>query len=57
MKDADKNGLTITLTSDAMRGKEGQKKNRALYEKLGFIKNTGANKRKDITEEYYYGSK
>lgn len=54
MRNADRNGHTITLTSDAMRGKEGQKKNRALYEKLGFIKNAGKNKRKDITEEYYY---
>lgn len=57
MKKADKEGLIITLTSDAMRGKIGQKKNRELYKSLGFIKNSGANKRKDTTEEFYYMGK
>lgn len=51
---ADNEGLIVTLTSDAMRGKSGQKKNRELYTKLGFIKNSGKNKRKDISEEFYY---
>lgn len=54
MRKADEEGLIITLTSDAMRGKVGQKKNRALYKKLGFIKNSGKDKIKDTKEEFYY---
>lgn len=54
MEDADKNGYTVTLTSDAMRGKIGQQKNRKLYQELGFTKNSGVNKDKAISEEFYY---
>jgi hypothetical protein len=43
----------ITLTSDAMRGKDNQKKNRNLYLSLGFIKNSGKNKIKNSYEEFY----
>jgi len=54
MQKADDEGLIITLTSDAMRGKESQKKNRELYKKLGFTKNSGKDRIKDTTEEFYY---
>lgn len=54
MKKAKKEKLIITLTSDAMRGKVGQKKNRELYKKLGFTKNTGKNKIKETKEEFYF---
>jgi len=45
-------GLPVALTSDAMRGKAGQAQNRALYERLGFVKNKGAAKIKGVSEEY-----
>lgn len=51
---ADNSGKYIILTSDAMRGKEEQKRQRKFYESLGFIKNKGTNKVKGISEEYYY---
>lgn len=54
MAQAEKDGTIVTLTSDAMRGKQNQKKNRELYEKLGFVKNSGANKIKGTKEEFYY---
>jgi len=54
MKSADKQGLIITLTSDAMRGKESQKLNRLWYKKLGFTKNIGKDKIKETSEEFYY---
>ncbi|TET75263.1 MAG: hypothetical protein E3J43_08640, partial [Candidatus Heimdallarchaeota archaeon] len=57
MKKADNEGLIVTLTSDAMRGKKIQALNRKLYRKLGFIKNIGANKIKGTTEEFYYKPK
>jgi len=50
---AKKKGLIITLTSDSMRGKATQKKNRELYQRLGFIKNSGKNKIKHTYEEFY----
>ncbi len=43
----------LTLTSDAMRGKKIQSKNRKLYISLGFIKNSGKNKIKNTFEEFY----
>lgn len=48
----------MVLTSDAMRGKEAQGRQRALYERLGFEKNTGPGAvsekvgKKTIREEY-----
>jgi hypothetical protein len=54
MKEANLNGGIVTLTSDAMRGKAGQAKNRKLYKSLGFTKNSGKDKQKGITEEFYY---
>ncbi len=39
MEQAKAENKPLVLTSDAMRGKEGQKLNRAWYEKLGFQKN------------------
>lgn len=36
-------GLPVTLTTDAMRGKEAQIAQRRLYERLGFIPNVGDN--------------
>jgi len=55
MKQADKDKNIVALTSDAMRGKANQKKNRTLYTKLGFTKNTGKNKLKEVKyEEFYY---
>jgi hypothetical protein len=54
MKRATKDGKITTLTSDAMRGKENQKKNRELYKKLGFVKNTGKNKLKEAGYEEFY---
>lgn len=49
---ANDRGQVLALTSDAMRGKNAQKRQRALYERLGFVKNRGENKVKGITEEY-----
>ena len=57
MKSADKQGLIITLTSDAMRGKESQKLNRLWYKKLGFTRNVGKDKIKETSEEFYYKTK
>ena len=54
MKQAVSKGYILTLTSDAMRGKAGQKLNRELYLKLGFVKNSKDNKIKNISEEFYY---
>jgi len=50
---AKKKNKTVILTSDAMRGKDIQKKNRKLYLQLGFTKNSGKNKIKGIQEEFY----
>lgn len=54
MKKAKANNYILTLTSDAMRGKLSQKKNRALYTKLGFIRNSKETRIKKISEEFYY---
>ena len=54
MSEADKKREIVTLTSNAMRGKVGQKKNRELYLRLGFIKNTGKNKLKTVGYEEFY---
>ena len=51
--EADMEGKKIVLTSDAMRGKEAQSRQRKLYDKL-FTKNKGDNKVNWTTEEYYY---
>lgn len=38
---ADKHNKAIILTTDAMRGRVAQQRQRKLYEGLGFVKNTG----------------
>ena len=51
---ADKEGLMLTLSSDAMRGKESQRLNRLWYANLGFTRNIGKNRIKGTSEEFYY---
>lgn len=46
-------GLFVSLTTDAMRGKDAQKRLRAYYERLGFVANKKPNKLKGVDEEYY----
>ena len=47
------NGLPVVLTSDAMRGKANQARQRALYERLGFEKNKTL-KTDGVREEYVF---
>jgi hypothetical protein len=46
--------LPVALTTEAMLGKDHQKRLRAFYERLGFKKNKGADKVKGVTEEYVW---
>lgn len=45
-------GLPVALTSEAMLGKAHQKRLRAYYERIGFVKNSGPLKNKAIREEF-----
>lgn len=54
MQQAKEDNLPVVLSSDAMRGKESQAKNRALYESLGFTKNKNF-KTDGVKEEYIWG--
>lgn len=47
-------GLTPALFTDAMRGKEHQKRLRNYYARVGFTQNKGANKVRGLKEEFYY---
>lgn len=53
---AQENGLFVALTTDAMRGKDAQKRLRAYYERIGFVANKKQNKLKGLDEEYYLPS-
>ena len=50
---AHQNGLTPALFTDAMRGKAQQQRLREYYPKIGFVKNSGANKVRGLKEEFY----
>lgn len=53
MAQAKESGKPVVLTSDAMRGKEAQKAQRALYQRLGFEKNSKL-KTDGVKEEFVW---
>ena len=56
MDQAKEAGKPVVLSSDAMRGKREQKMQRALYERLGFVKNKKL-KTDGVKEEYIWEPK
>jgi hypothetical protein len=54
MGKASQHGLPVALTSESMLGKAHQKRLRAYYQKLGFKKNTGADKVPGVREEFVW---
>jgi len=54
MGTASRYGLPVALTSESMLGKAHQKRLRAYYQKLGFKKNTGADKVPGVREEFVW---